>query len=155
MRNSLDRLSSEDREFLMKAPILVSILIAGADGKIDRSEIQEGMKQAKNNQKTTSAELMELYDEVGSDFEDKLKIVLQGYPVKGQLRNKAITEELVLLNDFWPKLDDDFSKAYYQSLRDLALSVAQSSGGILGMNTIGAEEAKYINLPMIKDPSAN
>ena len=98
---------------------------------------------------------MELYDEVGSDFEDKLKIVLQGYPVKGQLRNKAITEELVLLNDFWPKLDDDFSKAYYQSLRDLALSVAQSSGGILGMNTIGAEEAKYINLPMIKDPSAN
>ncbi|MBS1488456.1 MAG: hypothetical protein JST43_12785 [Bacteroidetes bacterium] len=152
---AISRLSAEDQEFLMKAPILVSILIAGADGQIDRNEIREGIKQAKRGQNTTSPDLKELYDEVSTDFEDKLKIVLQGYPVKGSLRNEAITQELILLNDLWPKLEGAFAKLYYQSLLDLALNVAQSSGGILGLNSVGSDEAKYIKLPMIKDPSVH
>ncbi|MBS1490793.1 MAG: hypothetical protein JSS93_09720 [Bacteroidetes bacterium] len=155
MAMSLNRLSEEDQEFLMKAPILVAILIAGADGNIDRNEITEGIKQAKRSQKSSSTEMMQLYDEISTDFEDKLKIVLQAYPAKGHLRNEAINNELVSINDLWPKLDPDFAKLYYQSMKDLALSVAQSSGGILGMNSIGSDEAKYINLPMIKDPSVN
>src|SRR6266571_799636 len=93
-----DRLSQGEQEFMYKAPILVAILIAGADGDIDRNEIQEGITQAKKKQKIASLELMEFYREIGEDFEDKLKIVLQGYPVEATQRNPLIVEELSRLN---------------------------------------------------------
>ena len=147
------RLSNDEVEFMYKAPILVSILIAGADGEIDRNEIREGLIQAKKKQKSSSMELMELYREIGEDFEDKLKIVLQGYPVEVTQRNAMITEELARLNAVLPKLDKNFSTQYYQSICDLALKIAQSSGGLLGMKSVGAAEARYVKLPMVKDPS--
>ena len=40
MINYLDPLSEEEQLFLQKAPVLVAILIAGADNKIDKSEIK-------------------------------------------------------------------------------------------------------------------
>jgi hypothetical protein len=41
----------------------------------------------------------------------------------------------------------------YNSLTSLALSVAQSDGGIFGIiSRIGEDEAKYIHLPMLKKP---
>lgn len=147
-----DRLSQDEQEFMYKAPILVAILIAGADGDIDRNEIREGMTQAKKKQKMASVELMELYKEISEDFEDKLKIVLQGYPVEAEERSKMIVEELSRLNSLLPKLDKNFSAKYYQSICDLAMKIAQSSGGLLGMKSVGAAEARYVKLPMINVP---
>jgi hypothetical protein len=69
-------------------------------------------------------------------------------------RNALIAEELSQLNVVFPKLDPDFSKQYYQSVCDLALKIAKSSGGLLGMHSVGSEEARYVKLPMIKDPAS-
>ena len=148
-----DRLSQDEQEFMYKAPVLVAILIAGADGDIDRTEIREGMMQAKKKQKIASTELMEFYREIGEDFEDKLKIVLQGYPVEASQRNPLIVEELSRLNDVFPQLDRNFSAQYYQSICDLAMKIAQSSGGLLGMKSVGTAEARYVKLPMINAPA--
>ena len=148
-----DRLSQDEQEFMYKAPILVAILIAGADGDIDRNEIREGITQAKKKQKLASLELMEFYREIGEDFEDKLKIVLQSYPMEAVQRNPLIEEELSRLNAVFPKLDKSFSAQYYQSICDLALKIAQSSGGLLGMKSVGAAEARYVKLPMINAPA--
>ncbi len=150
----LSRLSPQEQEFVYKAPVLVCILIAGADGDIDRNEIEEAITQATKKQKNASAEMIELYREIGEDFEDKLKIVLQGYPVEVSQRNPLIVEELSALNLIFAKIGHDFALQYYISICDLAMKVAKSSGGLLGMKSIGAAEAKYVKLPMIKDPSA-
>ncbi len=150
-----NRLSQEEQEFMYKAPILVSILIAGADGDIDRSEIREGLAQSKKKNRNAGMELMELYRQISEDFEDKLKIVLQGYPVEASHRNSLIAEELTRMNSLFPKLDRGFAAQYYKSICDIAMKVAQSSGGLLGMNSVGSAEARYVKLPMIKDPSAN
>jgi len=149
-----DRLSHGEQEFMYKAPVLVAILIAGADGEIDRDEIQEGMAHAKMKQKMASQGMMELYREISEDFEDKLKIVLQSYPVEVSQRNALIVEELSQLNTVFPKIDRDLAKQYYQSICDLAMKVAKSSGGLLGMNSVGAAEARYVKLPMVNDPAA-
>jgi hypothetical protein len=148
-----DRLSHVEQEFMYKAPVLVAILIAGADGEIDRNEIQEGMTQAKKKQKMASPGMMELYREISEDFEDKLKIVLQSYPVEVSQRNALIVDELSQLNLVFPKIDRDLAKQYYQSICDLAMKIAKSSGGLLGMNSVGSAEARYVKLPMIKDPA--
>jgi hypothetical protein len=145
-------LTKEEQEFLYTAPILVSILIAGADGDIDRNEIKEGMNQTRK-QRAANPGIVELYEEVRVDFEDKLKILLQSYPVEATQRNGLLVEELSRLNTLLPKVEKNFAVQYYNSICDLAMKIAKSSGGLFGMKSIGDAEARYVKLPMIKDPS--
>jgi hypothetical protein len=147
------RLSHLEVDLVLKAPILTIILIAGADGKIDRKETNEAFEMAQKNARSSKPRLMEFYQFVSEDFEDKLKVVIQNYPASAEQRNKMIVGELTQLNQVLQKMDKSFATDLYKSLRDIAKKIAESSGGLLGMNSIGQEEAMYINLPMIKDPS--
>lgn len=148
-----DRLSNSEMELMLKAPILACILIAGADDHIDQSEIRGAIEVARKKQRRSQANLLEFYRYVGEDFEDKLKVVLQSYPLKAAQRNPVIVQELSELNQILPKLDKSFANGFYKSIKEIAHSIAESSGGVLGINKIGEEEAKFISLPMIKDPS--
>jgi len=149
-----DRLSSSEIELMLKGPILACILIAGADDHIDNKEIKGSIELAKNKHKNAKGSpLAKFYLMVVEDFEDKLKIVLQSYPVDAAKRNAMISQELEGLNDLLPKLDKTFATEYYKSLKEIALGTAESSGGLLGIKSVGEEEARVVDLPMIKDPS--
>ncbi len=150
MFQELRRLSDSEKDFLYKSPILVCILIAGADGTIDKKEINEAIGQAKKRQSQHG--LAEFYAEVGQDFEDKLKIVLRDYPSDPGQRNNTLSEDLKYLNEILPKLDKNFASRFYKSLREIAMGIAQSSGGILGMKSVGKEELEFVNLPMLNEP---
>ena len=152
MIREFDRLSSTETDLMLKAPILACILVAGADGNIDRNEIQGAIELAQK-QKKVKANLLEFYRNVGEDFEDKLKILIQSYPLKALKRNPILVDELSQLNKILPKLDRQFALAFYHSIKEIAQKTAESSGGLLGLNKIGDEESKYLGLPMIKDPS--
>jgi len=149
----LDRLSSSEVELVYKSPMLVCILIAGADGRIDKKEIQGAMKFAEMKQQKTLSSVSLIFSEVGKDFEDKLNVIIQQYPYELTQRNPIIVEELASLNRIWPKVDPSFAREFYMSLISIAEKIASSSGGLLGYKTIDSEEARYIKLPMIKNPS--
>jgi len=136
---------------MFKAPILVCILIAGADGTIDKSEINEAITIARKEAKSKSL-ITDFYQELSQDFEDKLKVLIQSYPYQAKERTEIIIKELKALNDVLPKLDRAFAKQFYDSLRKISEKIASSSGGLLGMKSVGGEEAKYIQLSMIRDP---
>lgn len=147
----LSKLSSSELELMYKAPLLVCILIAGADGDIDRKEIQKAIKivqKKKNGDDSVSV----LFKELAKDFEDKLKVLEQGYPYEATQRTPLLIEELSGLNMLWSRVPSAFAKGYYDILLMLAQEVAASSGGLLGMKRIGAEEAKLVKLTMIKNP---
>jgi len=148
-----DLLSSDEVELMHKAPMLVCILIAGADGRIDQSEISKAISLASEKYVPGKSRLAEFYDEVGSDFEDKLKIVIQGFPLKEKERSPKVIDELRELNPILKKLDRQFSIEFYKSLKEIAMEIANSSGGVLGMKKVGQEEARYLSLDMINDPS--
>lgn len=149
----LSKLSSGELELVYKAPLLVCILIAGADGDIDRKEIRKAIHVAQKKQKGTDP-VSVLFKEVAQDFEDKLKVLEQGYPYEATQRTPLIIEELTGLNLLFPRLPQSFAKGYYEILLLLAQEVAASSGGLLGLNAIGSEEAKLVKLSMIKNPAA-
>ncbi|HMV11156.1 MAG TPA: hypothetical protein PK325_18135 [Cyclobacteriaceae bacterium] len=149
----LSRLSSGEQELVYKAPLLVCILIAGADGNIDRKEIKKAINIAQKKQKGSDP-VSVLFKELAQDFEDKLKIIEQGYPYEATQRTPLISDELKELNKLWQKLPQSFSKGYYDMLVMLAKEVAASSGGLLGMNKIGSEEARLVKLTMIQNPVA-
>ena len=151
MIKELARLKESEVELMLKAPVLLCILIAGADGTIDRKEIKEAINvTVKKKDKTI---LDSYFKEVSQDFEDKLKILLQSYPYESTQRSPILIQELSQLNPILRKLDNLFSKAFYDMLKELAEKIAGSSGGFWGMMSVDSEEAKYIRLPMIENPS--
>lgn len=151
MLKELDLLSSTEVETLVKAPLLVCILIAGADNEIDKKEVKGAIELAEKGK--TKASVAEFYKLVSEDFEDKLKIVFQGLPNESALRTPLIINELSKLNSILSKVKKSFAQDYYNSLRYIAKKIAESSGGMLGIKSVGEEEMEFFNLPMIKDPS--
>lgn len=151
MTTELSKLSSGEQELMVKAPLLVCILIAGADGNIDRKEIKKAINIVQKKQKGFDP-VAGLFKELAQDFEDKLKIIEQGYPYEATQRTPLISEELAGLNHVLPRLPQSYAKGYYEMLLMLAREVASSSGGLLGMKSIGSEEAKLIKLAMIQNP---
>ena len=153
MAPELKKLSLQEVELLKKAPLLVSILIAGADGEIDRNEIKGAMETARKKARGKSS-LQAFYQDVSEDFEDKLKVLLQNYPSLPEPRGKQISTELAALSGIFNKVDGSLPMDIYKSLKTLALTIAKSSGGIFGLKTIGPEEAMFIDLKMIQPPSS-
>lgn len=152
MVKEFESLNNSEIELLLKTPMLVCILIAGADGSIDRKEIKGAIELAQKKQRKGRAALLEYYQIMAEDFEDKLKITIQSYPNEVKRREEAIVAELAELNHVLPKLPVGFASEFYNSMKGIALNIAESSGGILGMNKVGEHEERYINLPMIKQP---
>lgn len=154
MIRDFDKLSEAETELLLKAPFLVCILIAGADGKIDKKEIKGAIRIAEKKHKKAGL-LSDFFKELSEDFEDKLKILIQSYPYESTQRNPLIIEELSELNRIWGKLPSNFANEYYAALKDISEGIATSSGGLLGIKSIDAEEAKYIQLSMIQHPKVS
>ena len=144
------KLSASEKELVLKAPLLVCILIAGADGRIDSKELSEAIGIARDRD-WVKTNLNTYYREVSQDFEDKIKILIQSYPHEVSKRNEIIVGELSSLATVWEKLGNDFSSALYDSLKYVAQRIAQSSGGFL--RKISPEEASLMDLPMISNPA--
>ncbi len=60
-------LDDSEIELALKAPILVCILIAGADGTIDRKELKEAIAIARH-QRNTNAPLSQYFKLIAEDF---------------------------------------------------------------------------------------
>ncbi len=145
-------LAQEEQNLMYGAPIMVAILVAGADGKIDRSEMREAIAISSMKKVKARKELMAFYKEVGTDFEDKLKFGISKYPNDPKARYEKIVDELTKINEILPKLEKKFAIKFYESLKDFAKRIAEASGGVLGYMAVGYEESKVVELKMIKNP---
>ena len=152
MVKEFENLREDEVEVLLTAPVYVAILIAGADGEIDKSERKEAIEVAHSKQGRAREQLVEYYKEVGLSFEEKFTRLISELPEDADERGKAITTELRKLNFILPKVDKNFSFKLYASLKDLAKKIAEASGGILGYLSVSYEESKLIELKMINDP---
>lgn len=153
MIEEFKKLTEDEINVLYGAPVWVTILIAGADSKIEKREIDEAISVTKLKQRRARQALIDYYKEVQRGFESNLKGYVMFLPKDVKERTKILTENLEKLNSILPKLEKSFSVQFYQSIKDLAEKVARSSGGIMGFLTLGYEESKLVDLKMIKDPS--
>lgn len=147
------RLAAHEQDLLYKAPFLVSILIAGADGKIDRNEVREAIRVVDQSFQSEDSSLARLMHTTTEDFEDKLKVLIRQYPKAAEQRNEMLVHELSGLNNLWPKFAREFAVEFYNLLLRIARHVAESSGGIMGIRSVGSEEARYVRLEMLKNPA--
>jgi hypothetical protein len=153
---TFDNLSKAEKELLFLAPAMVAILIAGADDDIDDKERATARKLIKYKEVAPkNAVLVPYIKKIRETFEEDITKLLTEYPGMAELRNPIIEEQLKRLNDILPKLSIDFSKAFYEGLRNFARNIAKASGGVLGFFSVSEEEKKWIDLEMINDPKPN
>jgi hypothetical protein len=153
MMRELEKLLPSEADLMLKAPLLVCILIAGADDDIDRKEIKKAIQLTQEKQRRSKSKLVEFYQLMAEDFEDKLKVLTQSFPARATQRGPVIATELEGLNAILKKISKPLALEFYKSLLEIAQKIASSSGGLLGMKSVGSEEAKYVSLLMIKDPA--
>lgn len=152
MISYFEKLRDDDVQLMYKVPVYITILVAGADGKIDRKELQEAVSITNLKKIKARKLLVEYYNEVGEMFEKVLKKEIETLPANAEERNALIVEKLERLNIVWHYIDNNFAIQFYESMKDLARKVAQASGGVLGFLSIGHEESKFIELKMIRNP---
>jgi len=152
MIQEFKELTEEEVDFMLRVPALICTLVAGADSNIDNSEIRESIAISKLKQTRARKALIEYYRAVGKNFESQFKEFNDSYPKNVDERNLLIIAELEKVNPILKKLDRSYSIKFYNSIKDLANKIAESSGGVLGFMSVSYAESKLIKLDMIKDP---
>ena len=143
---------SEINELLDAIP-RITILIAGADGKIDTKEKDWAKKITGIRSYASDKILRPYYASVGEHFEERLNKMIDESPDDTAQRTEQLSAELAGLNKILAKLDQSYAAYLYESFTSFAKHVAKAAGGFLSFMTISAEEKRLIGLNMI-DPIA-
>ena len=145
------KLSESQFQIAKDAIAWISVLIAGADGKIDDEEKEWAAKVAHIRSYHNPNELTPFYEEVGKEFDSKMTQLLANVPLDVKERTAVLSRKLEQLNDILPQLDNNLGYHLVKSYRSFAEHIAKASGGFLGFFSVSAAESKLISLPMINE----
>ena len=152
MLYQLQNLSEEERIVVQQSPVWVTLLIACADHDIDEAEIDRAKELVQIKSFATQNDVKHLYKDLDSHIDQEIDNALRSLPANGNERLDLLEEHIAKLNKILPKLDSTYASQLYDSLLSLAVSVAQSEGGVFGIKRISQDEKKYIHLPMLHKP---
>jgi hypothetical protein len=135
----------------LKAAIAqITILIAGADGKIDKEEAEWAKKVTEIRSYKMHKDLKSYYQEVGKTYVGDMNAMLLELPTDYVEREKILISNLSDLNIILAKLDGPIGARLYQSFKSFANHVAKASGGFMGFFSVDSRESELIQLSMIK-----
>ena len=144
-----NNLTTVENDKLKKAISLITVLIAGADGNIEKEELTWAKKIAGVREYGPPTILHRFYQEVGVDYEETVNSLIATLPQETNERTAVISEKLAELNPILAKLDNGMAYAYYKSFVTFSEHVAKATGGILGFFSVSSEEKSLMTLPMI------
>ena len=142
-------LKEEEANILVEAIPYITVLIAGADGKIDKDEMDWGAKLTKIRSYAHPDVLHDFYKAVGENYQEKVEQLIEQLPPDTAARTTAISQHLEKINDILPKLNPWDAYTLYKSFTSFAKHVAKASGGFLGFGSINKNEADLMGLPML------
>ncbi|HZV71482.1 MAG TPA: hypothetical protein VFG10_18145 [Saprospiraceae bacterium] len=149
MDQDLGLLSKDELSQLEDAFAYITILIAGADGKIDEKEITWAEKIAHIRSYAGDERLKAFHEEVDHNLHSKIQTLISELPTEVAKRSALISEKLSQLNPILTSLDPYIGAYLYKGYVSFAQRVAKSSGGFLSFFTITPEEKKWVGLPML------
>ena len=152
MLYQLSKLTDNEREIVMNAPVWVSIYVALADYRITKEERKKIVQTVHTKTFSEKNDLSELYKELDLNIEQRLEAAIKSIPVFQEDKEPYVREKLVEFNTVLQKLPIVFARQLHKSLKDFALYTAQASGGVLGVNRINETEKGLMQLDMIEEP---
>ena len=149
MLKNLYQLSEDEKQELFDAIPIITLLIAGADGKIDDEELEGSEKITKIRGFSGHEVMQEFYDKVGEDYAERLARWRKVIPTDTTERNADLSSRIEKLNPILAKLDQEWGARMYDSFTSFAKHVAKASGGFLGFGSVSKEESALMDLPML------
>lgn len=153
MLNEFENLSVKQIELLFDAPVLVTLWVASADGKIDASERNLAMEIAHIKSFSEKENLKEFYHHLENEFERRMNYYLANLPQDGDEMRKELERKLSELNPIMAQLPYKFAHNLYLSLKNFMVHVANASGGFFGFKSISPEEKEALHLNMVEEPT--
>lgn len=127
------RLTAQETELLIKAPVLLSLLAAGGDNEVSEHEKAEVIRQAHLKTYTGLPELNAYYTEVDRQFKRNFDEAIEKYTPFNAERRQALTAEVSRMNDtITQKLDKDAANLLRKSLGDYARHVKYADRDFIG-----------------------
>ena len=156
MIQGYENLNEEEFNFLIKVPVLITILIGEADSEIDKQEVKWGEKVAHFRSVTGDINVQEYYKHVDEHFNEYLDQYLHHYGSTSMNSKEIInnvSNDLKKVNEVLPKLNTELANSLYESFKSFAVHIAKASGGIFQMGSISPEEQELLSLDMINNPN--
>jgi hypothetical protein len=142
-------LTEAEKKLMYDSIPLIAVYIAGADGKIDKSEIEWAGKITKIRSFSYHEDLKGFYADLSETYSVKLEGFIASLPNEVDARTVAIEEKLAGINAILAKLDINFAARFYKTLLSFAKHVAKASGGIFGFGSISRSEEALLGLDFI------
>lgn len=152
MLSRISQLKEDEQAHVKKAPVLVGLLIAAADHHIETEEIERIARTVHTKTFSEKNDVSNLYEEISHEVEKMISDMVGTLPTDAGERVAFLNAEIAKLNPIIKKLDPVFARQLYKSLRSMAVSVANASGGILGMGSVSHSEKELLSLEMLEDP---
>ena len=153
MIHQLENLTVMQIEQLFDAPPLVALLIAGADGNIEQSEIDRAIEVVHIKTFSEYNDLKEFFLALDPEFTKRFNHLRNTLPQTKEERNQEIVNRLTALNSILFMLPYKFSLHFYKSMKNYAVHVANAAGGLGGIFTISDDERQFLKLEMIVEPT--
>jgi len=142
-------LSKEEIQTIKDSYAYIAVLIAGAEGKIDKKELAWAEKIVQIRSFSGDERLYHLHQEITSEIPDKIREIVEHMPNDVATRSKQYSEEIAKLNPILAHLDPFMGNYMYRGFLSFAERIAKASGGFLSFFAISPEERKWIKLPML------
>ena len=149
MDQDLSLLTPQEHTSLQDAYAYITILIAGADGKIDPEELSWAEKITQIRTFAGDERLKSFHTDANETLAAKIKQLIAELPNDVPSRSAIISEKLASLNPILASLDPSIAYYLYKGYISFAERIAKASGGFLSFFSIGPEEKKWISLSMI------
>lgn len=152
MLSKIDHLSSAEQQLILNAPLLISALVAGADGEFMPEEIKEAVRIIHIKTYSETRDVSGVYKAIDAHTEADIEGLINMLPESTSERNAFIISHLSGLNEIFPKLDARFAADLYNSLKELAFYV--SNAGDLGIGLRSEQEKEMAKLSFLNAPEA-
>ena len=142
-------LSPEEIQTIKDSYAYIAVLIAGAEGKIDKKELAWAEKIVQIRSFSGDERLYHLHQEITSEIPGKIREIVEHMPNDVVARSKMYSDEIAKLNPILERLDPFMGNYMYRGFLSFAERIAKASGGFLSFFAISPEERKWIKLPML------
>jgi hypothetical protein len=148
-QDPMDLLTQGDIQLIKDAYAYITVLISGADGKIDEKELAWAEKIVQIRTFSGDERFHPIHEAITTELPGKIRSLIAELPTDTKARQSAISLELEKLNPVLAKLHPSTGAYLYKGFVSFAERVAKASGGVLSFFSIGPEEKKWIGLPML------
>lgn len=131
MIKQFEVLTQEEKNILLKAPILFSVLAISNDQEISKEKKADAIRLAHLKTFTADPLLLQYYMEVEKNFEIYFETIIKKYFPFDDAKREALKKEMNLLNDIISKLDKDFAQVLHKSLSGYAEHVRKAERNFL------------------------